>query len=60
MHHHNCKEPLPNKQVCGQLVAVVEGQNCADCGGDHRCSIHHADPQFRVEPTPPLTRNKAS
>jgi hypothetical protein len=53
MHYHKCKEPQANNQVCGQIVAAVQGSSCGECEDDHRCSVHHPDSQFRVEPTPP-------
>jgi len=56
MHYHKCKEPHANSQVCGQVVEVVDGLKCDHCDDEHRCSAHHPDPQFRVEPTPPLKR----
>jgi hypothetical protein len=56
MHYHKCKEPTSNAQVCGQIIAAVAGTSCAECSDDHRCSLHHADPKFRVEPTPPAKK----
>ncbi len=53
MHYHKCCQELPNKQVCGQTVAVCGGDSCSQDQEKHYCSIHHPDPEFHVEPAPP-------
>lgn len=43
-HAHHCK-------VCGQLVAMCDGDTCAQ-EQDHYCSVHHPDPAHHVEDKP--------
>jgi len=57
MHYHKCGHQLPNDQVCGQIVGSAEGVSCESCREEQFCSAHHPDPEHRVEPTPPLSRN---
>ena len=53
-HMHYCK-------VCKIPVANCSNDTCKTNedhanAGEHFCSIHHPDPQFKVEPTPPLKK----
>ena len=60
-HIHNCS-------VCGQMVAVCDGEICEHDLDRHYCSVHvpqkaHDDPEHpyagtRVEQTPPPAKNK--
>lgn len=50
-HQHYCK-------VCKIPVAICDGDSCVQDTEEHYCSIHHPDPQHRVEVQPPP--NKAN
>lgn len=43
-HTHHC-------EVCKQPVAICDGDSCVQ-EGPHYCTVHHPDPQFRVEDKP--------
>lgn len=56
-HYHHCAK-------CGVQVSMCSDDTCRTDKkhanyGLHYCSIHHPDPEFHVEPTPPLSRNPA-
>lgn len=52
-HYHHC-------EVCKVPVANCSDDACQGEGhpnnGKHYCSVHHPDPQFRVEQQPPPPR----